>query len=82
MSAFSEQDYTCHLSSVSEGEASAAELSITFSHIPVSLVLIATLISAGVAILSGLNPAIKATRTNVLTALRRELRKSRRYAGF
>ncbi|AMR11667.1 FtsX-like permease family protein [Bacillus licheniformis] len=61
------------LSSVSEGEASAAELSITFSHIPVSLVLIATLISAGVAILSGLNPAIKATRTNVLTALRREL---------
>ncbi len=61
------------LSSVSEGGASAADFSITFSYIPVSLVLIATLISAGVAILSGLNPAIKATRTNVLTALRREL---------
>jgi acetoin utilization transport system permease protein len=32
------------LSSVSEGGASAADFSITFSYIPVSLVLIATLI--------------------------------------
>ncbi|MCY8605495.1 macrolide ABC transporter permease, partial [Bacillus sonorensis] len=47
--------------------------SITFSYIPVSLVIIASVISMGVAILSGLNPAVKATRTNVLTALRREL---------
>ena len=61
------------LSSVSQGEGSAQDFSITFSYIPVSLVIIATVISMGVAILSGLNPAVKATRTNVLTALRREL---------
>ncbi|MDA1477691.1 ABC transporter permease [Bacillus changyiensis] len=60
------------LSSVSEG-GNGEVFNITFSHIPVSLVLIATVISAGVAILSGLNPAVKATKTNVLTALRREL---------
>ncbi|ASB87831.1 ABC transporter permease YtrF [Bacillus sonorensis] len=61
------------LSSVSQGEGTAQEFSITFSYIPVSLVIIASVISMGVAILSGLNPAVKATRTNVLTALRREL---------
>ncbi|MEH6973746.1 ABC transporter permease [Bacillus sp. JJ675] len=61
------------LSSVSQGEGTAQDFSITFSYIPVSLVIIATVISMGVAILSGLNPAVKATRTNVLTALRREL---------
>ncbi|NPC93805.1 ABC transporter permease [Bacillus sp. WMMC1349] len=60
------------LSSVSEG-GNGEVFNITFSHIPLSLVLIATAISAGVAILSGLNPAVKATKTNVLTALRREL---------
>ncbi|MDA7027301.1 ABC transporter permease [Bacillus sp. CLL-7-23] len=59
------------LSSVSHG--GGEEFHITFSYIPLSLVLIATAISAGVAILSGLNPAIKATKMNVLTALRREL---------
>ncbi|MGE6628795.1 ABC transporter permease [Bacillus sp. NPDC077027] len=61
------------LSSMSEGRASSEELSITFSYIPLSLVITATVISAGVAILSGLNPARKATKTNVLTALRREI---------
>ncbi|MFS0654496.1 ABC transporter permease [Bacillus sp. 179-C3.3 HS] len=60
------------LSSMSEGRSSE-ELSITFSYIPLSLVITATLISAGVAIISGLNPARKATKTNVLTALRREI---------
>ncbi|NPC93804.1 ABC transporter permease [Bacillus sp. WMMC1349] len=58
-------------SSVSHG--GGEEFHITFSYIPLSLVLIATAISAGVAILSGLNPAVKATKTNVLTALRKEL---------
>lgn len=51
----------------------AGELDYTFSYIPLSLVIIATVISAGVAVISGLNPARKATKTNVLTALRREL---------
>ncbi|AOZ89637.1 macrolide ABC transporter permease [Bacillus xiamenensis] len=59
------------LSSMSEGGASD-QFSITFSYIPLSLVITATVISAGVAIISGLNPARKATKTNVLTALRRE----------
>ncbi|RXJ04095.1 macrolide ABC transporter permease [Anaerobacillus alkaliphilus] len=45
----------------------------TFSHIPLSLVIIAASISIGVAILSGLRPAIKATNINVLSALRREM---------
>lgn len=44
-----------------------------FSYIPPSLVIIASLISIGVALLSGLRPAIKATNINVLSALRREL---------
>lgn len=60
------------LSSMSEGRSSD-QFSITFSYIPLSLVITATLISAGVAIVSGLNPARKATKTNVLTALRREI---------
>lgn len=44
-----------------------------FSYIPTSLVIIASVISIGVALLSGLRPAIKATNINVLSALRREL---------
>ncbi|MED1016554.1 ABC transporter permease [Bacillus atrophaeus] len=57
----------------STGAGAAGELDYTFSYIPLSLVIIATVISAGVAVISGLNPARKATKTNVLTALRREL---------
>ncbi len=60
------------LSSMSEG-GSSDQFSITFSYIPLSLVITATVISAGVAIISGLNPARKATKTNVLSALRREI---------
>ncbi|KIL16584.1 ABC transporter permease [Bacillus safensis] len=60
------------LSSMSEG-GSSDQFSITFSYIPLSLVITATVISAGVAIISGLNPARKATKTNVLAALRREI---------
>ncbi|MFN7250129.1 MAG: ABC transporter permease [Anaerobacillus sp.] len=48
-------------------------IEFTFSHIPLSLVLIAASISIGVAILSGLRPAVKATNINVLSALRREM---------
>ncbi|MEC1263105.1 FtsX-like permease family protein [Bacillus swezeyi] len=59
------------LASMTQG--GGEEFNITFSYIPLSLVIIATAISAGVAMLSGLNPAVKATKTNVLTALRREL---------
>lgn len=44
-----------------------------FSYIPMSLVIIAAFISIGVAMISGMRPAIKATNINVLTALRREL---------
>ncbi|AZB44041.1 ABC transporter permease [Bacillus sp. FJAT-42376] len=43
------------------------------SYIPVSLVLIASAISIGVAVLSGLRPAVKATNIDVLSALRREI---------
>ncbi|MBD1380208.1 ABC transporter permease [Metabacillus arenae] len=46
---------------------------ITFSDIPLSLVLIAAGISIGVAVVSGLRPAVKATNVNVLSALRREV---------
>lgn len=46
---------------------------MTFSYIPPSLVLISAVISIGVAILSGMRPAAKATRINVLSALRREM---------
>jgi acetoin utilization transport system permease protein len=60
------------LSSAVEGGA-GEDFQMTFSYIPLSLVIIAVIISVGIATLSGLNPAIKATRTNVLTALRREL---------
>ncbi|MGM0874985.1 MAG: ABC transporter permease [Bacillota bacterium] len=49
------------------------EMDFTFSYIPVSLVLISGGISIGVAMISGLRPAVKATNINVLSALRREL---------
>ncbi|WP_347709276.1 FtsX-like permease family protein [Bacillus sp. FJAT-47783] len=44
-----------------------------FSYIPLSLVLIAFGISVGVAIISGLRPAFKATNIPVLSALRKEI---------
>lgn len=48
-------------------------LSIRFSAIPPVLVLVSVAISVGVAILSGLRPAKKATKIDVLQALRRDL---------
>lgn len=59
------------LNSVAEGSTDGVEF--TFSYVPLSLVLIASGISVGVAIISGLRPAVKATNINVLSALRREL---------
>jgi acetoin utilization transport system permease protein len=52
---------------------SEGPMNITFSYIPVSLVVIAVGISVGVAMISGLRPAMKATSINVLSALRREI---------
>lgn len=45
---------------------------ITFSTIPYELVLIAAVISIGVAIISGWRPARKATKTDVIQALRQD----------
>jgi len=50
-----------------------SEIDFTFSYIPISLVVISVAISIGVAMISGLRPAVKATNINVLAALRREL---------
>ncbi|WP_368650818.1 ABC transporter permease [Bacillus inaquosorum] len=60
------------LSAIEKG-ASPGSYDITFSYIPISLVIIAVVICSGVATLSGLNPAIKATRIKVLSALRKEI---------
>lgn len=58
------------LNSVAESEGPEGFL---FSYIPLSLVLIAFGISVGVAIISGLRPAFKATNIPVLSALRKEI---------
>ncbi|RNA69389.1 ABC transporter permease [Alteribacter keqinensis] len=55
-----------------EATTGAEGINITFSYIPFQLVMIATGISVAVAMLSGFRPAAKATRVNVLSALRRE----------
>lgn len=49
------------------------KMDFVFSHIPLSLVLIAAAISIGVAILSGMRPARRATEIDVLKALRRDI---------
>jgi acetoin utilization transport system permease protein len=48
-------------------------MDFVFSYIPLSLVLIAAAISIGVAILSGMRPARRATEIDVLKALRRDI---------
>ncbi|MFC5652826.1 ABC transporter permease [Paenibacillus solisilvae] len=45
----------------------------TFSDIPITLTLVSVVISLGVAILSGMRPASRATRIDVLRALRRDI---------
>ena len=48
-------------------------LDVTFSIIPWQLVVIASTISIGVAMISGWRPARKATKIDVINALRQEL---------
>ncbi|MFJ7371699.1 ABC transporter permease [Lysinibacillus sp. NPDC098008] len=55
------------------GEDAFATNNITFSLIPWQLVLIAAAISIGVAMISGYRPARKATKIDVIQALRQEL---------
>lgn len=55
------------------GEEDFGELNVTFSIIPWQLVIIASAISIGVAMVSGWRPARKATQIDVIDALRREL---------
>ncbi|MFJ7827267.1 ABC transporter permease [Psychrobacillus sp. NPDC096623] len=55
------------------GEEGLQELSITFSLIPWQLVVLASTISIGVAMISGWRPARKATKIDVIQALRQEL---------
>ena len=55
------------------GEEDFGSLDVTFSIIPWQLVLIASTISIGVAMISGWRPARKATKINVINALRQEL---------
>nr|WP_106784290.1 FtsX-like permease family protein [Lysinibacillus timonensis] len=62
-----------HVVSFALSEDSADMAGITFSVIPVSLVLLASGISIFVAILSGWRPARKATQIEVIQALRQEL---------
>ncbi|MGG0644089.1 FtsX-like permease family protein [Sporosarcina gallistercoris] len=55
------------------GEEGFGDLEVTFSIIPWQLVVIASAISISVAMISGWRPARKATRIDVIDALRREL---------
>ncbi|SDN42888.1 acetoin utilization transport system permease protein [Psychrobacillus sp. OK028] len=55
------------------GEDGLQDLSITFSLIPWQLVVLASTISIGVAMISGWRPARKATKIDVIQALRQEL---------
>ncbi|MFC4779171.1 ABC transporter permease [Paenibacillus sp. GCM10023252] len=58
------------LASQQEG---AEDINFTFSYIPFSLVAISAAISIGIAILSGMRPARRATEIDVLKALRRDI---------
>lgn len=55
------------------GEEDLGGMNVTFSVIPWQLVLIASTISIGVAMISGWRPARKATKIDVINALRQEL---------
>ncbi|KXH80888.1 ABC transporter permease [Sporosarcina sp. HYO08] len=55
------------------GEEDLGGMNVTFSVIPWQLVLIASAISIGVAMISGWRPARKATKIDVINALRQEL---------
>ncbi|KAA0948499.1 ABC transporter permease [Sporosarcina sp. ANT_H38] len=55
------------------GEEDFGGMTVTFSVIPWQLVVIASVISIGVAMISGWRPARKATKIDVINALRQEL---------
>lgn len=55
------------------GEEDFGDMTVTFSVIPWQLVVIASTISIGVAMISGWRPARKATKIEVINALRQEL---------
>lgn len=55
------------------GEEDFGDMTVTFSVIPWQLVVIASIISIGVAMISGWRPARKATKIDVINALRQEL---------
>lgn len=55
------------------GEENPGDLEIVFSVIPWQLIMIASIISIGVAVISGWRPARKATKIDVIQALRQEL---------
>lgn len=55
------------------GEEDMGSLNVTFSVIPWQLIVIASVISIGVAVVSGWRPARKATKIDVIQALRQEL---------
>lgn len=55
------------------GEEDLGDVNVMFSVIPWQLIVIASVISIGVAILSGWRPARKATKIDVINALRQEL---------
>ncbi len=61
------------LKAATGGEEAFATNDITFSLIPWQLVIIAAAISVGVAMISGYRPARKATKIDVIQALRQEL---------
>lgn len=61
------------LLSLLSGESTSDDFNIILSYVSPSLVFIATFISFGVAVLSGWRPARKATKTEVVQALRQEL---------
>lgn len=61
------------LLSLLSGESTSDNFNITLSYVSPSLVFIAAFISFGVAVLSGWRPARKATKTEVVQALRQEL---------
>lgn len=59
--------------SMATGESEFEEAGIVFSSIPLALVVVASVISISVAILSGWRPARKATKIDIIQALRQEM---------
>lgn len=58
---------------IMESMINSSDVELTFSYIPWELVLAAAVISIGVALISGVRPARKATKIEVMQALRQEM---------